>query len=206
VTRSLPSAQQRAVAGRAAGFAPRETAAEFGVPVKTVHLALCRARTTLKAVALAGLGLVLWRRRRMPSVSSPMASVAVLALTRALLLLIHLDRPSGPNLHQRAADTTVAAIRSVAGAQPPSLPPALRSDLTDGGPRASMATSPHRPAAVGAAVPQREATLGTPNLVSTGVEISRAHPNRSFVDSVQACLAPGGLSLDPHHAGCTSGS
>ncbi|MBV9524197.1 MAG: sigma-70 family RNA polymerase sigma factor, partial [Candidatus Dormibacteraeota bacterium] len=64
VVATLSWRERRALEGRAAGMAPRETAARSGVPARSVHLALSRARATLRAAAAGSWAVLLeWMRR-----------------------------------------------------------------------------------------------------------------------------------------------
>ena len=206
VARNLPQGQRRALAGRVAGFAPRETASAYGVPVKTVHLALCRARTTLKAVAAVAIG-VLTSLRRRGAVGAPHAAPGVaLLVSGAVMLLLHLGQPQ----QLPRSDLSGATHSNNSWARPAPGPSTVGTAAMSGALSNQRASStvPRGGRYPEAAAPDQQlhASLGTPALVGTDVAIKRTHSNQSFIGSVEACLTPGGISLDPHHAGCNSAS
>lgn len=197
VVRGLPSGQRRAVAARAAGIEPRETAARHGVPAKSVHLALARARATLRAAVGPALGWLLWLRRQFVSPRAHLAPVALVAVA-GFVLLFRLDQPNVRMSHAAAARAPVLRTGSASAAPP--APPA--ASVHAAAPHDRVATA--APSRSSREAPEFHAVLGAPGVAGVGVTLSKRRPDQSFLQSVDACLAPGGLSVDLHHAGCTA--
>ncbi|GAC1345454.1 MAG: hypothetical protein NVSMB29_19680 [Candidatus Dormibacteria bacterium] len=199
VARGLPSGQRRALAARMAGVEPRETAERFGVPARSVHLALARARSTLRAAVGPALGLLLWLRRR--GVAPGARLVPTIGLAAAVGLLVTLHVSESPATAPRGAVMAAPSSASVHVARPPITNAPAAPALV--GTR-DMSRRPFPAQAPTGAPPQFHAVVGDPVVVSLVVTVRKRRPDQSFLQSVEACLAPGGLSVDPHHAGCTA--
>jgi hypothetical protein len=200
--RHLSIMERRALDGRAHGYQPRETAERYGVAPKSVHLALCRARTVLKAATSAVSIAVIWAHRRITGAARYLEQLA----------------PAAAALAAFAVLPFASAAASPTSGYPPGLNAGGR-DLIDAG-------SPSRPTAVSAigvaVLPAVHAAPAPPNRAAQAtdapaqvivplpgpdggsVAVERKHPSQSFLQSVESCLA-NGISIDPHHAGCTTG-
>jgi RNA polymerase sigma factor (sigma-70 family) len=195
--RHLSPRERAALGGRADGFAPREIAELLGDTPRSIHLALSRARTSLRRLAEAAGALVPWMRRRGRG-SLRLTAPTVVAVTLGLAILgPRLAVPLGGS-HPAAAPPPVVAAAGPHGAS--TIAPPRPAHEAPG--RAVTAS----PAAVAVAGPDRHTivreTVGSPQLVQASVGVVEVNPNQPLLTGIQDCLKPGAVSLDPQHAGC----
>jgi DNA-directed RNA polymerase specialized sigma24 family protein len=191
--------QRQALSGRADGFAPSETAAFHGVPAKTMHLALSRARVALKAAA-GSVGLVLWLRKRWGLSARGGAATAAAVMLASVTLLIGQDHG-----HVQVAPSALLPLQGASLARPQRAAPP--PEHPSPAPRA-IASKPPVPSNAASLALVRPTTLvkiasPVPQAVQVGIGVTLSNQNEPLLSSIQACLQPGALSLDPTHAGCS---
>lgn len=198
---TLSRREQLAVIGRAQGFAPRETAELAGVPAKSVHLALGRARAILKNAArgAGAVAILPWRGRGSRRVSS-FGGAAVVTAASIMLLLPSI--PGGRPPHSAGPSAKHDVFLQPTGAT--GLAPVQRSATpatsARPAPRHFSADAPVQPARdhTVVAVPVPDPRLGRGTIVS----ISQSRANESALQTLQGCLSPGGLVVSPSYVGC----
>jgi RNA polymerase sigma factor (sigma-70 family) len=206
---SLSERERVAILGRANGFAPYETAELLGVSAKSVHLALSRARAILKGSSSAApLPLLLWLRARASSTRRSLQPLAVAGLGLAVSVGIlqnamwaPSERTALPSLSPHQVHLAVSATRAPAqhAQQPPRTVSATGQVLgTIPAPVVSAPSSTTSTTTI-AAVSGNGSYTGQGQIIS----ITHSNPNESFLQSLQACLQPGAISLNPQHAGCS---
>ena len=195
VAQTLPPSQRRALAARVEGYKPREAAALLGVPAKSIHLALSRARTTLKA-AIAATPVVLggWLGLRALRRVLRVAPATAMAVTGVLVLMVHLDPHSAPTAH--APSNSPARVAQVSVSNP--APSPHHGPQVD---HAARFAAPARPDTAHAAPPATPMVRA--GSVAVGVGVDQRHTDQSLLQSVQACVS-GGISLELSHAGCNA--
>ena len=189
--RALSLKERAALAGRAHGFAPHEVAAWLGTPPKSVHLALSRARTTLRRLGGGAIPAFAWLFRR-ASRRLKLASPALAAVALGLLFQSSLTvNPPGRAPLQVSSE----GLRSNAPFAP--LGRHRDSPLTSAS-GVSIHTPPSSARRTIAAV-----VVGSRNVVQAGASLTEVNPQQPLLVGVADCLRPGAISLDPHHAGCS---
>jgi RNA polymerase sigma factor (sigma-70 family) len=202
--RRLSFRERAALRGRADGFAPQETAALLGDTPKSIHLALGRARTSLRRLAGAAGAVLLWLRRHGRG-TVRLTAPSMVAVTLGLALL-------GPRLHDPhvGAPPATAPTPAVAGmgwrGGAPAVPPL---------PRHSASTVPAKRGAGGpgptvpGSAPDRRTIVAahaqSPNIVDASAGVVEVNPSQPLLTGVENCLAPGAISLSGHNLGCGGG-
>jgi DNA-directed RNA polymerase specialized sigma24 family protein len=197
--RRLSFKERAALLGRANGFAPSETAALLGDTPKSVHLALSRARTSLRRLAETAGAMVLWLRRHGRG-SLRLAAPSIVAMTVGLALLTpRLDGPWG-NSPPAGAPPAVAGVGWHAAPTVARPRPARSASA----PMRRVVTA--RVTAVTGASSDRRTMLyahaGSRQVVDASAGVVEVNPNQPLLTGIEACLAPGAIWLDRHHAGC----
>jgi RNA polymerase sigma-70 factor (ECF subfamily) len=196
--RRLSFRERAALRGRAEGFAPSETATILGDTSKSVHLALARARTTLKRVAGGALVLLAWRARRLHGgLRAAAPTLATLAAAMALVVPLTGHPPSTASMvapEVQWAPPPPLFVPSVGG-EPGRTHPPRGADH----PVAPMPTPKPSPPLERTIVQQ---TIGSSQTVQVSAAITAGDSGESPVVAVEHCLQPGALSLDPYRAGC----
>jgi RNA polymerase sigma factor (sigma-70 family) len=197
---TLPEQQRRVLQLRANGWSTSQIAAEMSLSYKAVESLTSRARHSVRAMIAAGGCVVaaataVWRRAWLP------VTPVVVAAAATTLIVATPWSPSAPPAARggapRVTEFTATTGATAAGgsrdrvtttplARPPRLAP-------PGSVAAAVATD-RRPTTV----------LKGRRVADTGhsdVEITRDDEDRTFVESVQDCLA-GGLEVTPQNVGC----
>jgi RNA polymerase sigma factor (sigma-70 family) len=199
--RRLSFRERAALRGRIEGFAPHETAALIGDSPRSIHLALSRARTSLRRLAGAAILLVLWARRQGRR-GTRLAAPSLVAMTVGLALLTpNLDVPRG--VLPSPATPAPAVAQGALSAAPTVDPRAADLSSTSATAHASAGTT--RPAT--SAGPGRETLVAahadSPHLVEASAGVFQIDSNAPLLTRVGNCLKPGAISLSGHHLGCT---
>lgn len=199
---ALSRLERTAVLGKAQGLEPRQTAELLGVSPKSVHLALARARAALKAAGRVG-GIIIFGRFRRKGAPARrvLQGLAIGASCSVVSLFLMAPSPSSPNSHadleaQRATQPTATHSHSASSATSAS-GHAGAAGAAHHGPLSTLAANRGGPTVI-AQVGVPDPRLGHGTLVT----VTRSHGNQSLLQSLQACLQPGAISLDPRHAGC----
>jgi DNA-directed RNA polymerase specialized sigma24 family protein len=193
--RSLSTTERAVLSDVADGFRPREIASRMGVPAKTVHLALYRARKSLRALG-GGLAILVGLRRALGRVVRPLAPTTV-GLTAVTLLMSMPGATLGPAPMPPSAD--LPAIHAGIDSLPAAVP--VRPLAVPGGP----AATPRPPRASAAPPTVRSTTVwvnGPGGVIQGPVTVEDRNHGNTFQQALVACLQPGAISLDPAHAGC----
>jgi RNA polymerase sigma factor (sigma-70 family) len=205
---SLSERERVAILGRANGLAPYETAELLGVSARSMHLALSRARAILKGSSSAApLPLLLWLRARLSATRRSLQPLAMAGLGLAVSVGILQNavwspdqRNAAPSLspqqiHLDATSTPAPPQQAQAPARTVAAPPPSRSAIP--APPGSPPSTANSTTTV-AAVNLNGQTTGHGQVVS----VTHSNPTESFLQSLQACLQPGAISLNPQNAGC----
>jgi hypothetical protein len=206
---SLSERERVAILGRANGFAPYETAELLGVSAKSMHLALSRARAILKASSSAApLPLLLWLRARASSTRRSLQPLAVAGLGLAVSVGILQNAVWAPDQRNAAPSLAPQHIHLDATSTPaPPRQPQSPARTVAAPPPSWSATS--APAGSLPSTTNTTTTVAAVNLngQATGhgqlISVTHSNPNESFLQSLQACLQPGAISLNPQNAGCS---
>ena len=188
---ALSRRERLALLGKATGMSPRETASALGVPAPSIHRALSRARTALKAAAwVAGvLGWIRWRFAR-ATARAASTTTSVVAAAGITLLLFAGSSPAWSGQGGRPPALVIAPSNvssTPRAASPPRLSPAALPGPRSARPGATTVLQVGSPA---------------PQAVKGGIGIKLTNQNESLLTSLEACAQPGAISLDPQHAGC----
>ena len=206
---SLSERERAAILGRAIGMAPYETAEILGVSAKSMHLALSRARAILKGSSgAAPLPLLVWLRARLTSSRRSLQPLVITGLGLAVSVGILQNAVWTPNEHNAAPQLSPQQIHLDATSAPaprPQPPPAVSASTS----RAPLSAA-SAPAVPGSSTTTTNTTTTiaavSSNSPYTGhgqvVSVTHSNPTESFLQSLQACLQPGAISLNPQHAGC----
>jgi RNA polymerase sigma-70 factor (ECF subfamily) len=198
--RHLSFRERAALRGRADGFAPHETAALLGDTPKSIHLALSRARTSLRRLAGAASALLLWLGRRGRG-SLRLTAPSMVAVTLGLALLA--PALNDPHVGSPPAAVPSPAVRGMGWIAGPAATPPPRA-RTSGAPIKRDVAAPGPPV-TGAGPELRTivaAHAGSPQLVGTSASVTEVNPNQPLLTGIQNCLAPGAISLTGPHLGC----
>jgi RNA polymerase sigma factor (sigma-70 family) len=191
----LSSFERHALRGRIEGFNPSETAARLGVPAKTVHLALSRARAALRAVS-GPAAIIVWLRRRCSvGMRTGGAMSAAVSLAGLSLLLGH-----GHDATPRSGHPPVLRVLDAQSQTAP-----LAPEHRPISPYSGLARPPIHAHAYSAAPPRTtvvQVVSPAPHTLQAGIGVTRSNWDESILSGLAACLQPGAVSLDLHHAGC----
>jgi len=205
---SLSERERVAVWGRASGLAPYETAELLGVSARSMHLALSRARAILKGSSgVAPLPLLVWLRARLTATRRSLQPLAIAGLGLAVSVGILQNAVWAPDVRNASPSFSPQQIHLAATSTPP---PRQQQPSPARGvgapPPPHSATS--APQGLAPSTTNSTTTVAAVNLngQATGhgqvVSVTHSNPSESFLQSLQACLQPGAISLNPQHAGC----
>ncbi|GAC1340157.1 MAG: hypothetical protein NVSMB29_08610 [Candidatus Dormibacteria bacterium] len=196
----LSELERAALRGRLDGYRPAETAVGLGLPAKTVHLALSRARTQLRAAALVTAAAAVWLRRLARSAGGAPVAVAA-AATLFLIVDGGLQTSNNPGGNHAAPTPRTQAVGNLQ--ERPAAPTPAPQALGRGSTTAVQApqTSPTGPAPAPRPTPVTVASVPVPGN-NGAVSVTRSKPTEPLTTSLQSCLQPGAISLDPHNLGC----
>ena len=201
--RHLSPRERAALRGRADGFAPHETAALLGDTPRSVHLALSRARTSLRRLAEVAGALVIFVRRHGRG-SLRVTAPSIVAVTLGLAMLAPQLGPQEGSLPSPSPPPGVAGM----GWHAPTAAPGLgRTTLAPVARSASTpAPVPPPPPAVSGWGLQRRTIIAAsapgPQGINPSVSVVEANPNTPLLTGIQNCLKPGAIALGPQHFGC----
>lgn len=196
---ALAPREARVLQAFAAGLTPGETARSLGMTPKAVESAAGRARRRLRALLRTTLvvGAVnfarRWLRPAVPSTTAVAAAAVAMTFTVGAAQLAQ----AGPRLETMPAQSRLAATAVTSHL-------AVRVASRAGMHRTRIGTTaPHADSSAdvpSAQAPQVETHLAGPAR-GTGVSVTRRDSDRTFADSLVACLK-GGPAVAPRYIGC----